>query len=267
MMEPLIFIFCAFACQVMQVVSAYPSKGHPYKSEHCIKMTPAKEQEINVIVTRLTDFLNNITSEFEDYDIRLIKLDIESHSEDEVEEKNVELQLTVNDCAEEEEWNGAETHYESKEIDVTAEIPVVREVTTERHENVHNADVTEKCCCACKNSKDNIAGKEINVNADNVDGNNFAPLEILWFFDVSEDRNDDTFNKIQLFDGNKFTDSKNQIEYSKNDVIYQRNDVLDQKNYAIDQKNDGTIQKIEVITADNSNNEIQSKKPELIRFN
>nr|WEY07712.1 P47 [Ephestia kuehniella] len=237
-MELHIFLLSAFAFLVLQSVSAYPTKGHPYKSEHCIKMTPEKEKEINAIVARLTDFLNNITAEFEDYDIRLVKLDIERHSEDETGEKEVQLELTVNDCVEYEEWNNLERHYESKERDVITEIPTVRAATIEKDAKTDTVEVKEKCSCA-----ENAASK-FDFNSNNVN-NIHAPAEIIWFFDVVGSKNDNTYDGITYFNGNKeVIDHQNQ-----------RNEAIDEKNEIVYHKNDAAV---------GSNKEIQSKKPEFM---
>ncbi|XP_061727626.1 reticulocyte-binding protein homolog 2a-like [Cydia pomonella] len=60
-------------------------------------MSPEKEQQIDQIVEKLGQFLNNLTIEHEHFDIRLLKLSIEQHVEEE-EEKEIVLQLSVNDC-------------------------------------------------------------------------------------------------------------------------------------------------------------------------
>lgn len=61
-------------------------------------MSPEKQKEIKAIVEKIGDFLNTLAEEHADFDIRLVKFDIESHSEDEVDEKDTLLQVTINDC-------------------------------------------------------------------------------------------------------------------------------------------------------------------------
>ncbi|XP_052748212.1 GATA zinc finger domain-containing protein 14 isoform X2 [Galleria mellonella] len=63
-------------------------------------MSPERDEEINVIIDKLTDYINNIMLEHEDLDIRLVKFDIEAHSDDEIEEKDIQLEITVNNCPE-----------------------------------------------------------------------------------------------------------------------------------------------------------------------
>ncbi|XP_028035091.1 uncharacterized protein LOC114246647 [Bombyx mandarina] len=69
------------------------------KGDHCLQLTPKIEKEIDVIVDKVTDFLNNLAMEHEDFDVTLLKIEIEKHSDDEIEEKEVKLQVYVNDCS------------------------------------------------------------------------------------------------------------------------------------------------------------------------
>ncbi|XP_059047604.1 uncharacterized protein MAL13P1.304-like [Achroia grisella] len=93
--------------------------------EHCIPMSPEKEEEINRIIDKLTDFVNDIMLEHEDLDIRLVKFEIESHSEDESEEKDIQLQVSVNNCPE-----VYDSHTNIEEID--------REIVQENSETDHS---------------------------------------------------------------------------------------------------------------------------------
>lgn len=70
-----------------------------YKEEHCIKMTPEKHKEIQTFVEKVTAFLETLADEHEEFDIRQVNIDIEGHSDDEEEEKETVLQVTINDCA------------------------------------------------------------------------------------------------------------------------------------------------------------------------
>ncbi|XP_063545104.1 putative pre-mRNA-splicing factor ATP-dependent RNA helicase DHX16 [Cydia strobilella] len=83
---------------ILSLSLALPSQvSDPPARPNCIKMSPEKEQQIDQIVAKLEQFLNNLTIEHEHFDIRLLKLSIEQHTEDE-EEKETVLQLSVNDC-------------------------------------------------------------------------------------------------------------------------------------------------------------------------
>lgn len=81
------------------VLFSGPADNTIYQAEHCVKMTPQKEDEVNSIVVKLSEYIYNLTLEYDDLDIRLVKVVVESHSENEVEEKETQVQLLVNDCA------------------------------------------------------------------------------------------------------------------------------------------------------------------------
>ncbi|XP_013189852.1 uncharacterized protein LOC106134372 [Amyelois transitella] len=204
-MEVQIYILCAFAFQMIQNVAAIPARDHPYKPEHCIKMDQQKEKEINNIVTRITDFLNNISTEFDNYDIRFIKIDIESHSEDETEEKELKLQLTVNDCLEDDVGGDSKEKYDDTTvIEVTSEDPDVSKTIIV--ENM-SEEVAEKCPCSCNVEKkhDDIntnAGKDKLTNRDNES----PPVETIWFFDMTKDNDENILINNNVLAHNEITD-------------------------------------------------------------
>nr|WHN38838.1 At-P47 [Andraca theae] len=75
-----------------------PTDCMPVKEKSCIQMSPEKESEINTLLEEVTDSLNNIASKHDNIDITVLKIGIESHSDDESEEKETKLQVMVNDC-------------------------------------------------------------------------------------------------------------------------------------------------------------------------
>ncbi|XP_073966361.1 uncharacterized protein [Choristoneura fumiferana] len=85
---------------IISLAVGLPSQEPPRPKSRpsCIHMSPEKEEQIDIIVEKLGDFLANLQMEHEHFDIRLIKLAIEQHTADEVEEKETMLQLSVNDC-------------------------------------------------------------------------------------------------------------------------------------------------------------------------
>lgn len=60
-------------------------------------MTPEKNEEIQTMLEKITDFLERLAIEHEEFDIRFVNFDIEGHFEDEGEKETV-LQVTINDC-------------------------------------------------------------------------------------------------------------------------------------------------------------------------
>ncbi|KAL0858428.1 hypothetical protein ABMA27_012305 [Loxostege sticticalis] len=112
MRTPILLIFL-FGFSIIYEVEAYPAKHEPadnnvYGIQHCVNMTQENEEKISAIVTKLSEFLYNLTIEHEVFDIRLLKIVIEGHSDDEVEEKDTQVQLVVNDCAQANEYTDGE---------------------------------------------------------------------------------------------------------------------------------------------------------------
>ncbi|KAM3955984.1 uncharacterized protein ACR2FA_010038 [Aphomia sociella] len=95
-------------------------------------MDNKKNEEINRIIDKLTDFVNGILTEFEDFDVRLVKLELEGHSEDEEEDKDVQIQVTVNNCAEEDKSIAQDTEEIDKEI---KSVPERSDSTSQNKEN------------------------------------------------------------------------------------------------------------------------------------
>ncbi|XP_063836267.1 uncharacterized protein LOC135085408 isoform X1 [Ostrinia nubilalis] len=112
MKNQILFAFL-FGLNILYYVEAYPTQHEPadntvYSIKHCIKMTPENEDKVNNIVVKISDFLYNLTVEYDDIDIRLLKIIIEGHSDNETEEKDTQVKLLVNDCDHVQEFADAE---------------------------------------------------------------------------------------------------------------------------------------------------------------
>lgn len=99
-------------------------------------MTPEKEEQIDIIVEKLSNFLATLQMEHEHFDIRLIKLAIEQHTSEEVEEKETMLQLSVNDCQLSDD--------ELDEIDHHKEKARLHELEKQREAQAENDDAPKK---------------------------------------------------------------------------------------------------------------------------
>ncbi|XP_037292345.1 putative uncharacterized protein DDB_G0282133 [Manduca sexta] len=83
---------------MIHCVYSRPNDNPAVNTKHCIKMSSAKETEINNILAKFTDFLNKISEEHEDIDIPYINIHIENHSDDESDEKDTKFRVVINDC-------------------------------------------------------------------------------------------------------------------------------------------------------------------------
>ncbi|KAJ2942379.1 hypothetical protein O0L34_g15927 [Tuta absoluta] len=96
---------------IISSVVAKPSSdgtdiGSPYKKEHCIRVTPKREAEIQEIMNKISDYIEELAMDHQYFDIRLLKFAIERHTPHETEDKDVQIQVTINDCEESFEPNG-----------------------------------------------------------------------------------------------------------------------------------------------------------------
>lgn len=110
-------------------------------------MSPEKQKEIQTIVEKIGVFLNELAQEYVDFDIRLVKFDIESHSEDEVDEKETLLQVTINDCAtiakEEAEEDRQEEEYREKVKKELEEEQIQEQESEEKQKQNDQDEITE----------------------------------------------------------------------------------------------------------------------------
>ncbi|XP_037972388.2 dentin sialophosphoprotein [Plutella xylostella] len=93
-----------FLCLVIGIISEHVSakptqpvaEPHHHKRTNCLLLTPEKERQIELVVQRLTEFLNQLTAEMDLIDLRVINLEVDEHDHEDSSE--TVLQLTVNDC-------------------------------------------------------------------------------------------------------------------------------------------------------------------------
>lgn len=102
-------------------------------------MSAKKHKEIQIIVEKISTFLEKLAEEHEDFDIRYVNIDIEGHSDDEVEEKETVLQMTINDCATLAEKEAEE---DRKESDCKEEVK--KELEDEGNKNCNTVAANEE---------------------------------------------------------------------------------------------------------------------------
>ncbi|KAI5639312.1 hypothetical protein NE865_08172 [Phthorimaea operculella] len=105
MMAAVRVFFLVFLTVVSSVTANHGSDGADvgteYKKEHCIRVTPEREAEIQEIMNKISDYVQDLAMDYQHFDIRLLKFAIERHTPHETEEdKDVQIQVTINDCEE-----------------------------------------------------------------------------------------------------------------------------------------------------------------------
>ncbi|CAH2083829.1 unnamed protein product [Euphydryas editha] len=78
----------------------YPSaESETNQFDNCIQMTEDIQHQINSLVNKLSSYINTISMEYEDIDLRIIAFTIDRHSSNEGEKDTI-INITVNDCLE-----------------------------------------------------------------------------------------------------------------------------------------------------------------------
>ncbi|KAJ0169268.1 hypothetical protein K1T71_015152 [Dendrolimus kikuchii] len=170
----------------------------PSAEENCIQLTPEKEKVINDTIDKITIFLSKIQEELDDIDIRILRVDIDKHSDQEREEKDLKLKITINDCEENNytdyEFNKKPRHYhkhnknayQPEEIDdITFNIDQTSEMyktdnntakndnveeTTSEYSNVQWGDTSSDAI----NSDTSYSNEEVPIIYKELDNNNHA---------------------------------------------------------------------------------------------
>lgn len=104
-------------------------------------MTPEKHKDIQIFVDKLTAFLEKVAEEHEDFDIKSVNVEIEGCPENDTEEKNTVLQVTINDCA---------TIAEKEAEEDRKELEYKEEIKKELQEEEDKQKETEDNCEECK---------------------------------------------------------------------------------------------------------------------
>ncbi|KAJ0184262.1 hypothetical protein K1T71_000685 [Dendrolimus kikuchii] len=176
----------------------YVTIADPSAEENCIQLTLEKEKVINDTIDKITIFLSKIQEELDDIDIRILRVDIDKHSDQEREEKDLKLKITINDCEENNytdyEFNKIPRHYhkhnknayQPEEIDdITFNIDQTSEIyktdnntakndnveeTTSEYSNFQRGDTSSDAI----NSDTSYSNEEIPIIYKELDNNNHA---------------------------------------------------------------------------------------------